>query len=87
MTNEIVKRLRYLSHHRSMKEADKLIGDFCDDCLDSLEGDALMQFQALLEENDPDIFDWIYDREALPDRHDNAVYARMKKFVKERAGI
>jgi antitoxin CptB len=54
-----LKRLRYRSWHRGVKETDLILGKFADERLESLSPALLDDFERLLEENDADIWDWI----------------------------
>jgi antitoxin CptB len=54
-----IKRLRYQSWHRGCKETDWLLGNYCDKHLESLSDEDLAQFEAFLEEDDYDIWQWV----------------------------
>jgi len=74
------KRLLYQSTHRGTKEADMIIGGFAREFLDSLTGDALDQFEALLSVSDPDLMHWI-NGQAEPDpAYRTPVWDLIKKF-------
>lgn len=60
------KRLRFRSWHRGTREMDLLLGRFADRHLDSCDETLLTAYAALLEENDPDIYDWVNGRGAPP---------------------
>jgi antitoxin CptB len=76
-----VKRLRFRAWRRGFREADLVLGRFADLHADSLAPDDLDRFEALLEEQDADVYAWILAREAPPARHDHALLARMREFV------
>ena len=59
------KRLLYQSTHRGTKEADLILGGFARAHMASMSSDELAQFEALLEESDPDLMAWIGE-EAAP---------------------
>tara|TARA_Y100001001_G_C7948081_1_gene288041 strand:+ start:512 stop:823 length:312 start_codon:yes stop_codon:yes gene_type:complete len=62
------KRLIFRSWHRGTKEMDLLMGSFADAHLpDMAEGD-LSDYDALLHESDPDLYNWISGREKAPER-------------------
>ncbi len=73
-----LKRLTYRAHHRGFKEADLLLGSFADTQLAGFSTDELTQFEALLEEQDQDIYDWYLERAPVPPEHDTPVFARLK---------
>ncbi len=60
------KRLLFQSHHRGTKEADHLMGGFADRHLADLDDAALDRFEALLDDADGDLFDWITQRRPVP---------------------
>ncbi len=57
-----LKRLRMRSWRRGTKEMDLILGPFSDSLLDSLTPDELDLYEALLEENDQDLYPWITAR-------------------------
>ena len=67
------KRLRFRSWHRGTREVDLLLGPFADRHLARLDDGELAAYQALLEESDPDLFDWITGRAPPPPRHAGSV--------------
>lgn len=74
------RRLRFRSWHRGTKEMDHLLGKFADAQLGDLDGDLLAAYDALLEESDPDLYDWITGREPPPARISGALIGLMKGF-------
>lgn len=60
------KRLKFRSWHRGTREMDLLMGRFADACLDGCDERLLAAYAALLEENDPDIYDWVCGRGTPP---------------------
>jgi antitoxin CptB len=76
------RKLRFRAWHRGTCEADTLIGGFADQCLTQLTCVELHQFERLLDEDDPLIDDWIFGRQYLPRRHDNAVMAWLRGFCR-----
>lgn len=68
---ERVRRLRFRSWHRGTREMDLIMGRFADAELESCSPGQLDQYEALLEENDPDIYNWITGRDAPPAHVDN----------------
>lgn len=61
-----LKRLRMRAWRRGTKEMDLILGPFADDRLTGLDGGALDQFEALLAENDHDLYQWITARIGKP---------------------
>jgi antitoxin CptB len=76
----IRRKLAFRAWHRGTREADLLIGSFADRHLPEFDAEELGQFERLLAENDPDIYDWMTGRQAVPPEHDNRVTGLLKQF-------
>jgi antitoxin CptB len=74
------RKLAFRAWHRGTSEADLLIGGFADQCLMAFTAEDLGQFERLLQEDDPDIDDWIAGRRLVPKQHDNKVMALLRRF-------
>lgn len=74
------KRLKFRSWHRGTKEMDLLLGPFADSCLDGLEPAVLDEYEDLLEQPEPDVYDWILERAAPPAGAGAAILARIIAF-------
>ena len=61
-----LKRLRMRSWRRGTKEMDLVLGGFADRALDGLDPAALDLYEALLSENDHDLYAWVSGRETPP---------------------
>jgi len=61
-----LKRLSMRSHRRGTKEMDIILGRFADDRLDGLDPGTLDIYEALLEENDQDLYLWVSGQGAAP---------------------
>lgn len=64
-----VKRLRLRSWRRGIKEADLILGGFADAELAGLDTAGLDAFEALIAENDWDIYYWVTGARAAPAAH------------------
>lgn len=53
-----LKRIAYRAWHRGTREADRMIGGFCDAYAADWEEVDLLWFEALLDEDDVDIMAW-----------------------------
>ena len=62
-----LKRLSMRSHRRGTKEMDIILGRYADDRLAGFGADALDLYEALLEENDQDLYLWVTGQAAAPD--------------------
>lgn len=57
-----LKRLRYQSWHRGCKETDVVLGNYFDQHASAWSEDDIALYEALLEEDDWDIWQWVaYD--------------------------
>lgn len=61
-----LKRLRYRSWHRGCKETDLVLGRYCDAKIEALPEEKLALFEALLDEDDADIWAWLTDKTPCP---------------------
>ena len=59
-------RLRYRSHHRGTKEMDLLLGSFADRNIAGFSAGELADYETLLAEPDPDLYDWHAGRAVPP---------------------
>ncbi len=66
-------RLRFRSWHRGTREMDLLLGSFADAHLHAFTPEQLDCYEALLQESDPDLYDWITGKEIANDPHNNDV--------------
>ena len=74
------KRLRFRSFRRGTKESDLVIGGFAEANLSLMDARALDQFEALLNQNDPEVLGWITAITDPPDEFDNEVLDALRKF-------
>ena len=64
VNSAIMKRLHYRSWHRGCKETDLVLGAFADRHLPTLSPELLALYEALLEEDDADIWAWLTGKNA-----------------------
>jgi antitoxin CptB len=64
-----LRRLRMRSWRRGTREMDLLLGGFADARLAGLPSGTLDAYEALLEENDHDLYRWVAGRAAAPPDH------------------
>jgi antitoxin CptB len=74
------KRILFRSCHMGMNENDLLIGGFAKACLKDLDEGQLDRLEALLRENDNDIYLWITGARPVPPEQDNDIMRLIKKF-------
>ncbi len=64
-----LKRLRLRSWRRGIREMDLILGGFADSGLAGLDAAGLDAYEALMEENDHDLYAWISGQAEAPLRH------------------
>ncbi len=74
------QRMLYQSRRRGSKEADMVIGQFAIEFLDEMTPEELDQFEALLQESDPDLMTWVSGLETPPKQHQNSIFQRICNF-------
>jgi antitoxin CptB len=74
------KRLKFRSWHRGTREMDLLLGRFAERRLDAFDDGALRAYAALLEQPDPDIYDWVCGRGDCPDGELRPIIAALTEF-------
>ncbi len=67
------QRLKFRSWHRGTREMDLLLGSFADAHLAQFTSLQLDQYEDLLEQSDPDLYNWITGTENIPSECDNDV--------------
>jgi antitoxin CptB len=72
-------RLRFRSWHRGTREIDLILGSFADKHLHAFTPEQMDCYEALLQENDPDLYDWITGKERPPSAHDNDVMRLLRE--------
>jgi antitoxin CptB len=74
------KRLRFRSWHRGTREADLVLGSFADRHLADLDTEQLAAYERLLDEPEPDLWDWISGTIPPPERHANDLMRLLQQF-------
>ena len=64
-----LKRLKIRSWRRGTKEMDLILGPFFDQAADDLSDELLDLYEALLSENDQDLYQWFSGQAAEPPEH------------------
>lgn len=68
-----LRRLDLRSWRRGMREMDLILGRYADASLPALSDEALDAYEALLEENDQDLYRWVSGSEPTPVAHETVV--------------
>lgn len=75
-----LKRLGMRSVRRGIREMDLILGRFAETALPGLPDDELRLYDALLSENDHDLYQWITGQAAAPERF-AALIARIARLA------
>ena len=75
-----LKRLKFRAWHRGFREADLILGPFADTHAANLSAEQLDAFEALLEQPDQDLYEWIVERTPTPPEHDGEIMRMIKQF-------
>lgn len=79
-TKILRKRLLFRSNHRGMKEIDLLLGRFADLNIDILNDEEIADLDELLNENDPDLYNWITNKVLPPVRYQHQLMKKLQLF-------
>jgi antitoxin CptB len=74
------KRLLFRSWHRGTKETDLLLGSFAERYLAGFSAEQLDRYEALLENDDALLYDWVAGRVAPPPEHDSDIMRLLLQF-------
>lgn len=61
------RRLIFRSGHRGTKEMDLILGSFAVQNVPNFNEDELSAYDLLLTNNDPDLYNWITEKEQAPE--------------------
>ena len=74
------RRVAFRAWHRGTREMDLILGRYADAHVHSLDDPALDRLEALMEEADPDLYNWISGKAAPPHAIDAALLAQLRAF-------
>lgn len=77
-----LKRLQHKCKYMGVRENDVIFARFAERYLEELSDAELDQLEALLAENDWDIFTWVTGKTDVPAPHDTPVMAKLKECQK-----
>jgi antitoxin CptB len=82
-----LKRLLIRARRRGFQEMDLIMGRFAETHASSLAEPELAAFEALLQAEDQDVYDWLLGRTPPPAAHDTPLLARIRAGLASSAGI
>ncbi|MAI61475.1 MAG: hypothetical protein CBB87_03190 [Micavibrio sp. TMED27] len=71
------KRLIFRSEHRGTKEMDIVMGSFARKNVPDFSEGELSLFDMILQENDPDLYNWLTRKEQVPSEKMNVVFEKL----------
>ena len=72
------KQLIFRSDHRGTKEMDLIMGTFAKKYVPQFDVAELAAYEELLMNNDPDLYNWLTDKEPVPVDVDGALFQKLK---------
>ena len=79
-----IKRLAYRSRYTGTKETDVFLGQFAVRHLHTLSPEMLDEYEALIENADPDLYLWISRRAPVPARWDTPIMRLLQSLTVDR---
>jgi len=76
------KRLIFRSWHRGTREIDILLGRFADEHIPSFDANHVRQYERLLKNSDPDLYNWMTEKEPVPPSENTDVMKLLLNFLK-----
>ncbi|HEY1095778.1 MAG TPA: succinate dehydrogenase assembly factor 2 [Alphaproteobacteria bacterium] len=74
------KKLLFRAWHRGTREADLLLGRYAEAHLPDMDAEQLDLFAQLMDEQDPDIYDWLTGAKDVPPQFSNIIMQTLKDF-------
>ncbi|MCX5480073.1 succinate dehydrogenase assembly factor 2 [Kaistia geumhonensis] len=75
------RRTRFRAWHRGMREMDLILGRFADASIADLSDGELAALDALMEEQDRDLFAWLTGEAAVPPHADTPLFRKLAAFT------
>jgi len=76
-----LKKLRFRAWRRGFREIDLILGRFADRYGEAFTGEDFLAFEALLDENDQDVYAWIIGQVPTPAPFVTPLMARLQVFI------
>lgn len=78
-----LKRMKMRSMRRGIKEMDIILSHFADETLAQMDTPALDLYDALLHENDQDLYQWVSGQQPAPEKF-SALISQIVTFTENR---
>jgi antitoxin CptB len=79
------RRLLFRAWHRGIREMDLILGQFADNEISGIDGADLDEFEAILGEDDNDLFKWICGEAEMPLHLQTPLFRRIAAFRPQEA--
>ena len=76
------KRILYRATHRGTKESDFIIGGFFTERAAGLSDAQVSEAEALIEESDIDLINWVMGREEIPAKWQAGIFADVLAYYR-----
>ena len=80
MTDPRLNKLRFRAWRRGFREADLILGGFADANLATLTPAQVDAFEALLDQEDHDVYAWIMGQEDAPPEFEGEILEALRAF-------
>jgi len=77
-----IKRLKMRSMRRGIKEMDLILQAYSERNLDAMDDAGLSLYDALLQENDQDLYQWVTGQVETPEPYGELIYDISQTFQK-----
>lgn len=77
------RKILFRAWHRGIREMDLILGQFADNELPGIGAADLDEFEAILSEDDNDLFKWICGKAETPDHLKTPLFERITAFRPE----
>lgn len=74
------RKLIFRAGHRGTKEMDLILGSFALKYVPHFTPEEVAAFEALLQQNDPDLYNWIMGREPVPEGAQSAIMDKLLDY-------
>ncbi|WP_337876683.1 succinate dehydrogenase assembly factor 2 [Elioraea sp.] len=81
------RRILFRARHRGTHETDLLVGGFVTETIGTLDKAGLDALEAVLDLPDPDLFDWLTGRRAVPAEAETPMLRAMVDWTQARRGV
>ncbi|WP_333672384.1 succinate dehydrogenase assembly factor 2 [Elioraea tepidiphila] len=81
------RRILYRARHRGTHETDLLVGGFVAERIGAMDDAGLASLEAVLDLPDPDLFDWLTGRRAVPAEAETPLLRAMVDWAQARRGV